>query len=48
MMYTFIDMVEDTIEAFMDDLSVVDDSFENYLAHLARFLRWEDFNWVLS
>ena len=37
------DMVEDTIEVFMDDFSVVSDSFEQCLSHLSEVLmRCED------
>ena len=34
MMSIFSDMVEDTIEVFMDDFSVVGDSFDRRLSHL--------------
>ena len=49
MMSIFSDMVEDTIEVFMDDFSVVGDSFERCLSHLSEFLkRCEDCNLVLN
>lgn len=32
-------MVEDTIEVFMDNFSVVSDSFEDFLMHLHAMLR---------
>jgi len=35
MMSIFSDMVEDTIEVFMDDLSVVGESFDRCVGHLA-------------
>ena len=42
------DMVEDSIEVFMDDFSVVGDSFDRCLSHLAEVLkRCEDCNLVL-
>ncbi|XP_015164448.1 RNA-directed DNA polymerase homolog [Solanum tuberosum] len=37
----FADMVEDSIEVFMDNFSVVGDSFETCLAHLGRVLQRE-------
>ena len=49
MMSIFSDMVEDTIEVFMDDFSVVGDSFEDCLAHLANVLQiCEECNLVLN
>ena len=39
MMSIFSDMVEDTIEVFMDDFSVVGDSFERCLTNYLRLLR---------
>ena len=49
MMPIFSDMVEDTIEAFMDDFSVVGDSFDHCLNHLSEVLkRCEDCNLVLN
>ena len=43
------DMVEDTIEVFMDDFSVVDDSFEHCLSHFLEVLKgYEDCNLVLN
>ena len=49
MMSIFSDMVEDTIEVFMDDFSVVGDSFDRCLNHLAEVLkRCEDCNLVLN
>ena len=49
MMSIFSDMVEGTIEVFMDDFSVVGDSFEWCLSHLSEVLkRCEDCNLVLN
>ena len=49
MMSIFSDMVEDTIEVFMDDFSVVGDSFERCLTNLSEVLkRCEDCNLVLN
>ena len=49
MMSIFSDMVEDTIEVFMDDFSVVDDSFEHCLSHFLEVLKgYEDCNLVLN
>ena len=49
MMSIFSDMVEDTIEVFIDDFSVVCDSFEMCLSHLSKVLKkWEDCNLVLN
>ena len=49
MMSIFSDMVEDTIEVFMDDLSVVGDLFDHCLSHLVEVLkRCEDCNLVLN
>ena len=48
-MSIFSDMVEDIIEAFMDDFSVVGDSFERCLTNLSEVLkRCEDCNSVLN
>ena len=48
-MSIFSDMVEDTIEVFMDDFSVVGDSFERCLTNLSEVLkRCEDCNLVLK
>ena len=48
-MSIFSDMVEDTIEVFMDDFSVVGDSFERCLNNLSElFKRCEDCNLVLN
>ena len=48
-MSIFSDMVEDTIEVFMDDFSVVGDSFERCFIHLSEVLkRCEDCNLVLN
>ena len=48
-MSIFSDMVEDTIEVFMDDFSVVCDSFERCLTNLSEVLmRCEDCNLVLN
>ncbi|KAF3640812.1 putative protein FAR1-RELATED SEQUENCE 5-like [Capsicum annuum] len=49
MMSIFSDMVEDTLEVFMDDFLVVGDSFELYLVNLSRALqRCEEYNLVLN
>ena len=49
MMSIFSDMVEDTIEVFMDYFSVVGDSFERCLTNLSEVLkRCEDCNLVLN
>ena len=49
MMSIFCDMVEDTIEVFMDDFSVVGDSFEQCLTNLSEVLkRCEDCHLVLN
>ena len=48
-MSIFSDMVEDTIEVFMDDFSVVGDSFKRCLTNLSEVLkRCEDCNLVLN
>ena len=49
MISIFSDMVEDTIEVFMDDFSVVGDSFERCLNNLSEVLKiCEDCNLVLN
>nr|GEV09512.1 reverse transcriptase domain-containing protein [Tanacetum cinerariifolium] len=49
MMAIFHDMIEKTMEVFMDDLSVFDDSFSSCLSHLDKMLqRCEDTNLVLN
>ncbi|XP_019255156.1 PREDICTED: uncharacterized protein LOC109233746 [Nicotiana attenuata] len=49
MMAIFTDMVEDILEVFMDDFSVVGDSFEECLVNLDRVLaRCEETNLVLN
>ena len=49
MMSIFSDMVEDTIEVFMDDFSVVGDTFDECLLNLIKALqRCEDANLVLN
>ena len=49
MMSIFSDMVENTIEVFMDDFSVVGDSFERCLSYLSEVLkRCEYCNLVLN
>ena len=48
-MSIFSDMVEDTVEVFMDDSSVVGDSFERCLTNLSKVLkRCEVWNLVLN
>ncbi|XP_060182230.1 uncharacterized protein LOC132611887 [Lycium barbarum] len=49
MMSIISDMVEEFLEVFMDDFSVVGDSFNDCLDHLGRVLkRYEDTNHVLN
>ncbi|XP_015164445.1 RNA-directed DNA polymerase homolog [Solanum tuberosum] len=49
MMSIFSDMVEDTLEVFMDDFSVVGDTFDDCLLNLSRALqRCEEANLVLN
>ena len=49
MMSIFFDMVEDTIEVFMDDFSGVGDSFKRCLNNLSKLLkRCDDYNLVLN
>ena len=49
MMSIFSDMVEETIEVFYADFSLVDDSFERCLNNLSEVLkRCEDCNLVLN
>ncbi|GJZ10666.1 reverse transcriptase domain-containing protein [Tanacetum coccineum] len=49
MMAIFHDMIEETIEVFMDDFSVFGDSFSSCLSHLDKMLkRCEDTNLVLN
>ncbi|GJW26584.1 reverse transcriptase domain-containing protein [Tanacetum coccineum] len=49
MMAIFHDMIEETIEVFMDDFSVYEDSFSSCLSHLDMMLkRCEDTNLVLN
>ncbi|GKD89997.1 reverse transcriptase domain-containing protein [Tanacetum coccineum] len=49
MMAIFHDMIEETIEVFMDDFSVFEDSFSSCLSHLDKMLkRCEDTNLVLN
>ncbi|GJR26372.1 reverse transcriptase domain-containing protein [Tanacetum coccineum] len=48
MMAIFHDMIEETMEVFMDDLSVFGDSFSSCLSNLDKMLKWcEDTNLVL-
>ncbi|XP_070041436.1 uncharacterized protein [Nicotiana tomentosiformis] len=48
-MAIFTDMIEDYIEVFMDDFSIVGDSFDNCLANLDKVLaRCEETNLVLN
>ena len=48
-MWIFSDMVEDTIMVFMDDFSIVGDSFNRCLSHLDEVLkRCEDCNLVIN
>ncbi|GJY58402.1 reverse transcriptase domain-containing protein [Tanacetum coccineum] len=49
MMAIFQDMIEETMEVFMDDFSVFGDSFSSCLSHLDKMLkRCEDTNLVLN
>ena len=49
MMAIFSDMVEKTIEVFMDDFSVLGDSFDNFLENLRSVLiRCEETNLMLN
>ncbi|GKC92608.1 reverse transcriptase domain-containing protein [Tanacetum coccineum] len=49
MMAIFHDMIEETMEVFMDDFSVFEDSFSSFLSHLDKMLkRCEDTNLVLN
>ena len=49
MMAIFLDMVEKTIEVFMDDFSVLGSSFDNCLENLRSVLiRCEETNLVLN
>ncbi|GKD13053.1 DNA-directed DNA polymerase, partial [Tanacetum coccineum] len=49
MMAIFHDMIEETMEVFMDDFSVFEDSFSSCLSHLDKMLKWcEDANLVLN
>ncbi|GKB04438.1 reverse transcriptase domain-containing protein [Tanacetum coccineum] len=49
MMAIFHDMIEETMEVFMDDLSVFGDSFSSCLSHLEKMIRrCEDTNLVLN
>ncbi|GJS45677.1 reverse transcriptase domain-containing protein [Tanacetum coccineum] len=49
MMAIFYDMIEETMEVFMDDFSIFGDSFSSCLSHLDKMLkRCEDTNLVLN
>ncbi|GKD06256.1 reverse transcriptase domain-containing protein [Tanacetum coccineum] len=49
MMAIFHDMIEETMEVFMDDFSVFGDSFSSCLSHLDKMLKWcKDVNLVLN
>ncbi|GKD04276.1 reverse transcriptase domain-containing protein, partial [Tanacetum coccineum] len=49
MMAIFYDMIEKTIEVFMDDFLIFGDSFSSCLSHLDTMLQWcEDTNLVLN
>ncbi|GJY92830.1 reverse transcriptase domain-containing protein [Tanacetum coccineum] len=49
MMAIFHDMIEETMEVFMDDFSVFGDSFSSCLSHLDKMLKWcKDTNLVLN
>ncbi|GJV01770.1 reverse transcriptase domain-containing protein [Tanacetum coccineum] len=49
MMAIFHDMIEKTMEVFMDDFSVYGTSFRNFLSHVDKMIqRWEDTNLCLN
>lgn len=49
MMYIFSDMVADTLEIFMDDFSLVGDSFDDFVVNLVNALQsGKEFNIVLN
>ncbi|GJR79989.1 reverse transcriptase domain-containing protein [Tanacetum coccineum] len=49
MMAIFHDMIKETMEVFMDDFSVFEDSFSSYLSHLDKMIKWcKDTNLVLN
>lgn len=49
MMSFFYDVVEDTIAVFMDDLFIVDNSFDHYFIHFTNaLLGCEECNLVLN
>ncbi|GKE83569.1 hypothetical protein Tco_1557311 [Tanacetum coccineum] len=49
MMAIFHNMIEETMEVFMDDFSVFEDSFSSCLSHLDKMLKQnEDTNLVLN
>lgn len=49
MLSIFADMVEDSMEVFVDDFSIVGDTFEACLAHLGKVLqRCVETNLVLT
>ncbi|GJU48758.1 reverse transcriptase domain-containing protein [Tanacetum coccineum] len=49
MMAIFYDMIEETMEVFMDDFSVFGDSFSSFLTHFDKLIkRCEDTNLVLN
>ena len=58
MMSIFSNMVEDTVDVFIDDFLVVGDSFERCLSHLSKVLKrceecslvqyWEKFHFMVK
>ncbi|GKF08276.1 reverse transcriptase domain-containing protein, partial [Tanacetum coccineum] len=49
MMAIFHDMIEETMEVFMDDFLVFGDSYSSCLSHLNKMLKWcKDTNLVLN
>nr|GEV63760.1 DNA-directed DNA polymerase [Tanacetum cinerariifolium] len=49
MMAIFHNMIEETMEVFMDDFSIFEDSFSSCLTYLDKMLKWyEDTNLVLN
>ncbi|GJX38805.1 reverse transcriptase domain-containing protein [Tanacetum coccineum] len=49
MITIFHDMIEETMEVFMDDFSVVGDTFSSCLSHLDKMIKWcDDTNLVLN
>lgn len=48
-MSVFSDMVEDTVDVFMNEFLVVGDSFGDFLMHMANILsKYEEYDMVLN